>query len=168
MSVERLKQDEQLLPILRKVTEQKYHTNLRHGAVEGGHPYLGFKDGQLTYISIMGVFMSREISDDVLMTFISYDKDKKLYSTRYVEEQKYMNKSTKKAKNILDNGFAGMRITDEAFMFLMYYIRKQCNNIEDFREVFPVKRRMQTTRTVYITPRLADEVDKKVRELNAK
>ena len=160
--------DEQLKSVLREKEDNKYNNNLRHGYVVGGHPFLGFKDGELTYVSINGVYMSRPITDDVLMSFIELITDRrgnKSYSPCIIRVSA-TNKNTGKSKVIYDNDFVGMSIREDRFLFLMSYLRGKSKSFKEFMDEFPVKRRIETTRTVYLTPNLVEVVEEKLSKLN--
>lgn len=159
--------DEQLKCVFRNRRENKYHSNLRHGYVIGNHIFFGLKDGNLTYVSIDGVYMEKPLTNDVLMCFIEYDDTKNKFIPCPIDKASASNQSTEASQIIAENNFTNMRISDKKFMFLMYYLRSKCNSQDEFERIFPV-RISNTTRTVYITPKLSERIDEKLSELNQK
>ena len=157
--------DEQLLPVMREVKVNKYHTNIRHGAVVGGHPFLGYKNGCLTYISISGIYSSREMSEDVFKSFVEYNENKQKYLPCHIDTHQNK-KSTDKSRIIQENNFIPMRIREDRFLFILSYVRGRSDSFDDFLDKFPVKRRIETTRTVYLTPNLIDEIERKLKIIN--
>lgn len=159
--------DEQLKSVLRDKEDNKYNNNLRHGCVVGGHPFLGYKDGEVTYISIGGIYMSRPLIDDVLMSFITTTTNrqgKKIYvpcAVRVSPKNK-----TDKSRHITKNNFVGLCIREDRFLFIMSYIRGKSKSFKEFMDNFPVKRKIETTRTVYLTSNLVDVIEERIQKLN--